>query len=38
MIEALEDRIDLEDARKVLMEVKKKGAIPWKRLNVELGL
>lgn len=38
MIEALEDRIDLEDARKVLADVKKKGSTSWKKLRAELGL
>ena len=38
MIEALEDKIDLEDARKALLDVKKKGAIPWKKVKAELGL
>ncbi|MBA3721361.1 MAG: type II toxin-antitoxin system Phd/YefM family antitoxin [Parachlamydiaceae bacterium] len=38
MIEALEDKIDLEDARKALIDVKKNGSIPWKKLKAKLGL
>jgi prevent-host-death family protein len=35
LIRELEDRIDLERARKAL---KEKGSIPWKKVKVELGL
>ena len=38
IIEALEDKIDLEDARKALAHAKKKGSTSWKKLKVELGL
>ena len=38
LLEKLEDRIDLEDAREALKEVKKKGTIPWERIKAELGL
>ncbi len=38
LIEALEDQIDLEDARRVLADVKKKGATSWKKIKLELGL
>lgn len=38
MIEAIEDKIDLEDARKALADVKKKGATSWKKVKAELGL
>lgn len=38
LLEKLEDRIDLEDARKALAEAKKKGTIPWKKVKAELGL
>jgi prevent-host-death family protein len=34
-LERLEDRVDLEAARKAL---KEKGTIPWKKLKVDLGL
>ena len=35
LLEGLEDRLDLEAARKALRE---KGSIPWKKLKAELGL
>jgi len=38
LLEQLEDRIDLEDARAALTEVKKKGTIPWSKIKAELGL
>jgi prevent-host-death family protein len=38
LLEALEDRLDLEDARAALAEAKKKGTIPWEKIKVELGL
>jgi prevent-host-death family protein len=38
MIEAIEDKMDLESARKALADTKKKGTIPWKKLKAELGL
>ena len=37
-LEALENRIDLEDARATLAEVKKKGTISWERIKADLGL
>jgi prevent-host-death family protein len=37
-LEALEDRLDLDDARAALVEAKKKGTIPWKKIKAELGL
>ena len=36
--EKLEDRIDLEDARKALEEVEKEGSISWDQIKSELGL
>lgn len=36
MIEAIEDRIDVEAAKKALKE--KGPSIPWKKLKAELGL
>lgn len=36
MIEAIEDRIDVEAAKKALKE--KSPSIPWKKLKAELGL
>jgi prevent-host-death family protein len=38
LLEKLEDRIDLEDARKALAEAKKKGTISLAQLKKELGL
>lgn len=38
IIESIEDTIDLEDARKILADVKKKGSISWKKVKAELGL
>jgi len=35
ILESLEDRIDLEDARQAL---KEKGAIPWEKVKADLGL
>jgi len=37
-LEELENRIDLEDARAALAEVKKKGTISWERIKADLGL
>ena len=38
LLEALEDRIDLEEARLALAEAKKKGTVPWEKIKRELGL
>ena len=38
MIEAIEDKIDLEEARKAIADVKKKGSTSWKKVKAELGL
>jgi prevent-host-death family protein len=38
LLEQLEDRIDLEEARAALAEVKKKGTIPWEKIKADLGL
>jgi prevent-host-death family protein len=35
ILEALEDRLDLEAARKAL---KERGSVPWKQLKKHLGL
>jgi prevent-host-death family protein len=37
-IEALEDKIDLEDAKKILADVKKHGTIPWEEVKRRLKL
>ncbi len=38
LIEAIEDQIDLDDARKAIEDIKKKGATSWKKVKAELGL
>jgi prevent-host-death family protein len=38
LLEALEDKIDLEEARAVLAESKKKGTVSWEKVKKELGL
>ncbi len=38
LLEEIEDRIDLEEARAALAETKLKGTIPWKKIKVDLGL
>jgi prevent-host-death family protein len=38
LLEALEDKIDLEEAREALTELKKKGTVSWEKLKKELGL
>jgi len=38
LLEALEDKIDLEEAREALSEVKKKGTVSWKKIKKELGI
>jgi prevent-host-death family protein len=37
-LEAMENRIDLEDARKSLAEARKKGSTPWKKIKADLAL
>ncbi len=38
LLEALEDRIDLEEARTALLEAKKKGTVFWQKIKKDLGL
>ena len=38
LLEALEDRIDLEQARAALAESKKKGTVSWEKIKKELGI
>ncbi len=38
LLERLESRIDLEDARAALAEVKKKGTVSWEDIKAELNL
>ncbi len=35
LLEEIEDRLDIEDARKAL---KEPGSIPWKKVKADLGL
>lgn len=38
LLEALEDKIDLEEARESLAGSKKKGTVPWEKIKKELGI
>ena len=38
LLEALEDKINLEEARAALAESKKKGTVSWEKVKKELGL
>jgi prevent-host-death family protein len=38
LLEALEDKIDLEEAREALSEAKRKGTKSWDRIKKELGI
>jgi len=38
LLRRIEERIDLEEARAALAEVRRKGTVPWSRLKKELGL
>lgn len=38
LLEALEDRIDLKEARAALLEAKKKGTVSWSKIKKDLGL
>jgi prevent-host-death family protein len=38
LLEALEDKIDLEAAREALAEVKKKGSVSWEKIKKELDI
>lgn len=37
-LEAMEDRIDIEEARKVLSDIDREGTIPFEQVKKELGL
>lgn len=37
MLEAIEDKMDLEIARKALQEVEHRGSVSWKELKAALG-
>jgi len=36
LLEDLEDRLDLEEARKALADVKKHGTVPWEKVKAQL--
>ena len=38
LLEAIEDRLDLEDIEKVLADPENKRAIPWDKVKRDLGL
>jgi hypothetical protein len=38
LLEALEDKIDLEEARAALAEAKKKSTVSWEKIKKELGI
>jgi prevent-host-death family protein len=38
LLEDLEDKIDLEEARSALAEAKKKGTVSWDKIKKDLGL
>ena len=38
LLEALEDKLDLEEVRASLAEAKKKGTVSWEKIKKELGL
>jgi prevent-host-death family protein len=38
LLEALEDKLDLEEARAALAEAKKKGTASWEKIKKELGI
>jgi prevent-host-death family protein len=38
LLEEIEDRLDLDEARAALASVKRDGAVTWKRIKRDLGL
>ena len=37
-LEQLEERIDIEDARMALADVRKEGTVSWKKIKSDIGL
>lgn len=38
LLDRLEDRVDLDDARAALADVRRRGTVSWRSLKAELGL
>ncbi|HDL52478.1 MAG TPA: type II toxin-antitoxin system Phd/YefM family antitoxin [Proteobacteria bacterium] len=38
LLDEIEDRMDLEEARTALAEAEEKGTIPWEKVKKDLGL
>lgn len=38
LLEEIEDRLDLDEARAALANVKRKGTLAWKKIKRDLGL
>ena len=38
LLEAIEDREDLEDVRAIREEIKREGTVPWETVKKDLGL
>jgi len=38
LLQALEDRVDLEQAREALRTIETEGTVPWEELKADLGL
>jgi prevent-host-death family protein len=36
-LQELENRLDLEEARATLVEIKEKGTVPWEKMKADLG-
>jgi prevent-host-death family protein len=36
-LQELENRLDLEEARAALVEIKEKGTVPWEKMKADLG-
>jgi prevent-host-death family protein len=36
-LQELENRLDLEEARAALVQIKEKGTVPWEKMKADLG-